>query len=441
MKKRIIAVLAVGLVLLSGAWCGGEKETSASDQPGQKVTLTFWDMNWGSGNNNYVNAGEALAQKFNATHPNIEVKYQSIPWDNYYQVFLTAIKGGAGPDVATSGSQVPILFAQMGEILPLNSIVDQWKAEGKADDFIPGFLESNYFKGEYIALPWNADARLWTYRTDFFAQAGITRLPETWDDLLNAMRALKMKFPDKVPYAWYGDAGGTQHLMNWLTISNDCGPVNKNEAAYFNSPNMKQCLQFIAALCDEGLVSEATISYKQADAERLFLTGDAAIFLGGIQNAFLNVPGLAGNLGILNPMRGPSASKPMTVVWANSIYGASQTKNPDAAKVFIKWWLENNLSLFVDGGATSMPAKISFMKDPYFQKNPFTKTVSDVVYPTFTHATHPVPNFYPAYGQINGERYTGEAAQKVLSGRRDLDAILAEGQAKTEAAVKLVASN
>jgi multiple sugar transport system substrate-binding protein len=90
MMKRIV-VLVASLVLLGSA-CSGKKDAAVPDQPAQKVVLAFWDMNWGSGNNNYVNAGEALTQKFNETHPNIEVKYQSIPWDNYYQVFLTAIK-------------------------------------------------------------------------------------------------------------------------------------------------------------------------------------------------------------------------------------------------------------------------------------------------------------------------------------------------------------
>ena len=59
--------------------------------------------------------------------------------------------------------------------------------------------------------------------------------------------------------------------------------------------------------------------------------------------------------------------------------------------------------------------------------------------PTFVHATEPIKNFYPAFGQINGERYLGNAAQKVLSGRRDYEAILEEDNGNVEAALELQA--
>ena len=159
MKKLVCLLLVCTLLAVSAA---------ALAEP---VKLVFWDMIWGSAGV-YDKAGEALVAEFNASQDEIEVEYQAVPWDNYYQVFLTAITSGAGPDVATAGSQTPMQFASMGEIQPLDALLEKWEAENDPilDDFLPGFLETNLLDGHTIALPWNADTRVFTYRTDLFEE-------------------------------------------------------------------------------------------------------------------------------------------------------------------------------------------------------------------------------------------------------------------------------
>ena len=58
----------------------------------------------------------------------------------------------------------------------------------------------------------------------------------------------------------------------------------------------------------------------------------------------------------------------------------------------------------------------------FFKSNVLDRALTEKIAPTFVHATYPVLNFYPAFGQINGERYLGLALQEVLTGRRDFDA-------------------
>jgi multiple sugar transport system substrate-binding protein len=416
---------------------GTNEDTATKEGTKEVKELAFWDMNWGS--ENYPAVAENLVQQFNNSQDEIRVTYQSIPWDNYYQQFLTAIKGGVALDVATTGAQLPVQFAQMGEILTLDSLYEELKAEDKAlvEDFAPGAFDTNLFNGHYIAMPTNADPRVFTYRTDYFEQAGITEMPRNWDELLNVLRKLKATFPDKAPLTLAGDLSGAQHFMLWLLVSNQAGPVDKNGQANFDSPEMLECLEFIAKLVDEELIPKSTLSYKNADMQRLFMNDGACVLFSGPQMLFLENDNLKEKVGIMDTMMGPSATEYQNMYWSNNICAFKQTKYPEASKTFIKWWMENNKPLWTEGNVGPLPMRQSFFEDPYFQDNVFATEISEKIAPYYVHVTYPIPSYYPAFGQINGERFMGEAGQKVLSGRKDYAKIMAEGQAKTVDAVGL----
>lgn len=463
MKKRFSMLLAAGTaVSLLLAGCGGNSqqsekedadeevktESSETDKKeeevknsGETAKITFWDMMWGEAGV-YDVAAEALVDQYNQENPQVKVEYQSVPWDNYYQTFLTAITSGTGPDVATAGSQTPMQFATMGEIMPLTPIVEKWQSEKDPvlDDMMEGILETNKLEDDYIALPWQCDTRVFTYRTDMFKEAGIEKLPTTWEEFLDVLRTLKEKNPDVFPLVTAGDLGGAQNIMMYLTVGNQVGPVTADGKSDFTSPKIQECLEFVAALMDEQLIPEATISYKDADAQKLFYSGQAAIFYGSPVTGFFEDDNLKDNLSILDPMQGPSADKPQTVYWANSIAAYNKdSENAQETLNFVEWWVKNSKTLFTEGKCGKTPVLKSITSDTYYENAVLEKLVNEKIMPTFVHATEPIQNFYPAFGQINGERYLGNAAQKVLSGRRDYEAILEEDNGNVEAALELQA--
>jgi multiple sugar transport system substrate-binding protein len=414
---------------------GTQEESKSKEGTTAKEEITFWDMNWG--NENYPAAAEKLVEQFNGSQNEIKVTYQSIPWDNYYQQFLTAVKGGVGPDVATAGAQLAVQFAKMGEILEMDDLYEEMKVEDKAlvADFAPGAFDTNLFNGHYIAMPTNSDPRVFMYRKDYFEKAGITEMPRTWDELLTVLRKLKKAFPDKDPLTFAGDLSGAQHFMLWILISNDTGPVDKNGQANFNNPRMLEGLQFVAKLVEEGLIPKSTLSYKNADMDRLFMNSGACIVYSGARMLYLENDSIKDKVGIMDAMMGPSATAYQNIYWSNNICAFSQTKHPAASKTFIKWWLGNNKPLWTEGGNTTLPMRLSYFEDSFFQNNVFAKEISKKIAPYYVHVTYPISSYYPAFGQINGERFMGEAGQKVLSGRTDFEKIMNEGQSKTIDAV------
>lgn len=88
MRKLICMgmILAMSLSVLNG--CGSEpekmektEEKEESSKSDEKINLEFWDMTWGPAE--YISTAEGLVQKFNDSQDEIEVTYQSIPWDNF----------------------------------------------------------------------------------------------------------------------------------------------------------------------------------------------------------------------------------------------------------------------------------------------------------------------------------------------------------------------
>src|SRR5512136_304783 len=73
------------------------KPTSPPAAPA--TTVQFWDMVWGPPE--YVDTGKKLIDQFNGQSANVKATYQSTPWSNWYQTFLTAIGAGAAPDLST----------------------------------------------------------------------------------------------------------------------------------------------------------------------------------------------------------------------------------------------------------------------------------------------------------------------------------------------------
>ena len=86
----------------------------------------------------YIDTGKALVAQFNQEHPDITVTYRSIPWNNWYQTFLTAIGSGTAPDVSTGAGYQAIQLYDQGAILPIDDVIGQWKTDGKLDCAVAG---------------------------------------------------------------------------------------------------------------------------------------------------------------------------------------------------------------------------------------------------------------------------------------------------------------
>ncbi|MFD1957734.1 ABC transporter substrate-binding protein [Paenibacillus thailandensis] len=227
MKKKWTATLAsftllTGLLAAcSGAGNGGTaapESAGASAGPGQteKTTVQFWHS-LGGKNGEYF---DALIQRFNASHDDIEVvgTYQG-SYDETVTKLQQAIPAGTAPDVSMLERAYVQMFAD-SEVL--EDLTPYLESSGMSqDDFVPGLMGHSVFNDQLVSLPLNRSTPILYVNKTMLDEAGL-KVPTTWEELKEVANALVVKENGEIkrygvtmPYdTWYPlamitQAGGT----------------------------------------------------------------------------------------------------------------------------------------------------------------------------------------------------------------------------------------
>jgi multiple sugar transport system substrate-binding protein len=381
----------------------------------EKVKLDFWDMIWGPPE--YIDAAKALVAKFNAESAEIEVEYRSVPWSDWYQTFLTAIGSGTAPDLSTGAGYQAVQLYDQGAIRPLDDLVEELKASGDADDFLPGTVDTLRYDDKYVALPWGIDIRVWYYRKDLLEAAGV-QPPTSWAELREGAKALTKDGIYGMVSS--GDTGGSHYLYNAI-LNNGGGLFTEDRKLDLRSDRNVEAFQALAGMVADGSVSPASTGYNSEDKRAAFNRGEAAFML-DTPGAIAQAGDAADKIGIVAPLTGPSGDKG-TIFWVNNIMVYEQTEHPEEVNTFLKWWSQNQLPLWTEGRCGQIPARQSIAAHEYFTSNePLNYIIANYVPTGRTTATH-ASGIFPALNDVEGEGVMQSFAQELWQGQ-ELDGIL-----------------
>ena len=343
------AALGVGLPTLGGilaacvaqppaqpqAATGGESQAAPAAEP---VSVEFWDMVWGPPE--YIDSGEAIVDQFNQEQSDLKVWYQSTPWSNWYQTFLTAIGSGTAPDISTGAGYQAVQFYSQGAILEIDDVIADLKSSGKDKEFFPGALERLQYEVVTVALPWAIDIRVTIYRKSMFEAAGVQE-PTTWEEAREVTKALSTG--DQ--YGWVTSAAetGGPHLTTFVMFNNGGGLFAEDGTLDVMNESNVEAMQFVADMVADGSMHPGSAGFKNDDSRKSFGTGNTGILLDGpgSPNRF---PEVKEDIGLLAPMAGLHGDTG-TISWVNNVMIYKQSQNPDAAKAFLNWWSENQKPL------------------------------------------------------------------------------------------------
>jgi multiple sugar transport system substrate-binding protein len=117
---------------------------------------------------------------------------------------------GGGPDVAHLAFVWVRDLGMTGALLPLNDLV-KGKGVGQSwDDFVATNLTYDN-SGKFYGVPWATDTWAMVYNGKVLKEAGITKTPETWEELRNASRQIKQR-TGKTGFGFPGGAGGNNSI-------------------------------------------------------------------------------------------------------------------------------------------------------------------------------------------------------------------------------------
>lgn len=245
-RSTIRAAGAMGALVLMLA-ASGCSEAGTKSATG-KASITFWG--WAPG---YEGAVEA----FNATHPDIQVTYQTVQpgAKGGYQKMLNAVKAGNAPCLAQLGYETLPSFAAQGALQDVAT-----HASADKGDFQESAWKSVTLGEKVFGAPVDTGPMALFYNKKLFDSLGIEP-PATWAEYRTAAEKIHASGPDRYissPYMDYDYAGlAWQAGGSWFGVKNDAWQVT------MASPANKKVADYWQGLAGDGLISNAPM-YDQA---------------------------------------------------------------------------------------------------------------------------------------------------------------------------------
>jgi len=289
MIKRIISLLAVVAILLTlFVGCSGAKDTQSDAQKEDtqakqdekateelepvKLDMVYWQPET-------KDVMEEMNRKFTEQHKNITIELQQVPGDQYDKVLQTRIMSGNAPDVF-------FYFAgriyQLGQKDQVADITD----EPFAGNIIEGFKAAAVWEGRLYGVPLNAWAACVVYNKDTFEKAGITSIPKTYSEFLDACEKLKAAGITPIARgaknAWTGSVEMLALYGN--TIANKYHDLQSDRYSgkikFTSSPYLRNFLERYVELYEKGYMSEGALGLNHSQAAQQIADGKASMFLG-----------------------------------------------------------------------------------------------------------------------------------------------------------------
>ncbi|MCT1776737.1 extracellular solute-binding protein [Brachybacterium sp. p3-SID957] len=149
---------------------------------------------------NYVIPGFIAQQKENGRDVQVTFEPQGVDDEDYKTKVSLDLNSGRGADVISIDGTWVGEFAQAGYIKPLTEVADGVEDWDGWDQINEAVRNSAAFDGDIYGVPDGTNGRVWYFNRDLFRQAGLSEdwQPASWDELLEAGRALK-ELDDVVP--------------------------------------------------------------------------------------------------------------------------------------------------------------------------------------------------------------------------------------------------
>ncbi|HEX7057137.1 MAG TPA: extracellular solute-binding protein [Bacilli bacterium] len=315
---------------------GGSKESSA---PAEKVKLKFF-----TGKVETVDLMNQLIDKFNSTHPNIQVEqeYQK----DASNVIKVKFASGDIPDITTVVMQD---YIDQGKYLDLSN-------EPFWSNILPSVKElcTDIKTGKQFKVATNVTMAGIFYNKDIFNELGLKEAL-TWDDFYNNLKVIKEKKPDVVPLFLPGKESWTLgHLVEFIahgvikqkygiTDSRKAFIFNEQDKLAFDAPNgsMESFASRLLQLKKDGLINSDALTATYDNQKQAFVSGKAAMISQGmwVMGDLLKMdPNFASKIGFSPYPPIIDGTKPVVLSAEDSVYAiTSASKHPKEALEFLNF--------------------------------------------------------------------------------------------------------
>ncbi|QRM47262.1 sugar ABC transporter substrate-binding protein [Rhizobium sp. BG4] len=217
-KMRIAsAILAAGVATLSAVMLAG----NALSQ--EKIELVFRQFDPPTEIAGLIAAVDA----WNSSHPDVQVKLQTMTGGDTLAQLAREVPAGAGPDVQQLAFVWTRDLAKSKLLLDLDPLIKSAAPAAGIDDFLAVDLAK--LDGKLFGVPWTADTFSMAYRPDLLQASSVEGFPDTWQALADA--AKKLTNGDQYGFCFPAGSSpdsGMWILANYYLWSNGATLVNQD---------------------------------------------------------------------------------------------------------------------------------------------------------------------------------------------------------------------
>lgn len=333
---------------------------SESSEPAEKVKLEFWAQKFEESTDAWF---KKWTDEFNKTHENIEIKLTIVPGDAWAQKMKAAQAAGKAPDIKTISYGNIANGAKMGEILPLNDLIDATAF----DDLYDNVKEFVTVGDKYYAYPKLVEpSAVLFYRKDMFKEAGLDpeKPPTTWAEVLEYGKKLTKKGVFGFSIAQNaGDLGWSSWGLQYnaaghLAITDDWSKADINNDGY------KSVFNFYQQAYQSGIMPKQQLAgyteIKPFGEGKLAMQVIGSWAIGQLRNSYKNI---LDNVGIA-PMASIDGdqTKPTATLGGWTLAVDGKTEHAQEAASYISYLLAGDPNIMIDFFKGSQFSKFSARK-------------------------------------------------------------------------------
>ena len=367
MKWSLRMILIMAMVLVAVVTSVGFTQ--------EKVTLTVQSYFESTNDNEkYI---EEIGAEFEKNHPNVKVKFTSIPWAQYVPTLLQQTLTKTVPDIIMADNPSVPQLIKAGTYKDLTDKVKEWGLENW-EDFFKGHRDVTSSEGKIYSFQFTTNSCALFYRKSLLDKAGIANPPETWQELKEDSKKIKEVLGIN---AFGFDASATES-STW-----QFEPFlwsNGGSLLELDQPEAIEALQFLTDMVKEGYVSKDVVNVSgQGDPTQWFINGEIPFMVNGNwEFGWHLTKDVMKQLGDVNvaPLPVPKKGMRLVLPFGGECFGISSNIDPakyDLAWEFLKLIVSSDNMLKLNTESDSgLPTRASVAKEMLVTK-PILKVFLD----------------------------------------------------------------
>lgn len=419
MRRTMMAVAAASATALALAGCSAP----ADDDSEGPTTLTFW--------HGYTEAdGEVLDQivaDFNDSQDDYVIKTETKTWAVIDDTLLPALSSDEGPDIVAMPAERMPVYADRGAFVDLTDFYDS--DDSNTAELAEQSVDMVTVDGTPYGVPTGFVPLSVFYNKALFTAAGIDEFPTTWDEWVEAAKALTVDedgdgTPEQYGLALPDHATVANGLWPSLLLSGGGGIVDgATDAVIDSNENAESIAYWVDAITNDKI---SPTGLDGIGADELFSSGKAAMHVGGPWMSFISADNDI-DYGIAAIPAGPEDQAASAIGVSMGITEQADDAQVAGAEAFFSYFFQEDVATEWSLASGWPPLRTDIPLESV-ESNPVVVSLTEIA-PTGRALLPGVVNSVDVLAAID------TLTQKAVAGG-DIDELLSAAQSEIQQAIK-----